>query len=188
MLIEPRKWVPHPSSAWVGEHEPNELPCSVPKGAPSRRRLICVATVRKDSVSLKGMLIEPRKWVPHPSSAWVGEHEPNQLPCSVPNRCPIQATSYLCRSSEKRQRLAQRNANRTKKMGAPSKLRLGGRARTQSAPLLGTQQVPHPGDVLFVSLGEKGQRLAQRNANRTKKMGAPSKLRLGGRARTQSAL
>ena len=110
-----------------------------PTGAPSRRRLICVARVRKDSVSLKGMLIEPRKWVPHPSSAWVGEHEPNQLPCSVPNRCPIQATSYLCRSSEKRQRLAQRNANRTEKMGAPSKLRLGGRARTQSALLLGTQ-------------------------------------------------
>ncbi len=78
-----RKWVPHPSSAWVGNHESHPatnplLPCINPheNGCPIQALLGWETTNPSRHEPASTMHQSARKWVPHPSSAWVGNHEP----------------------------------------------------------------------------------------------------------------
>ncbi len=112
-LHPPKKWVPHPRRVFVfaprvGWHEPQLVTFHPPRetGAPSK---LCLGGIAQTSplgrVEKPAFAFRPfthrKTWVPHPSFAWVGQHEP-------------QSVSFKLRTN----------------LGAPSKLRLGGIAQT----------------------------------------------------------
>ena len=89
LLQSARKWAPHPSSAWVGpmpQSAKSSVPIQVLGGTdasihekvprPILSAFFC-GKGGKPQIVFKRASIRP-KWVPHPSSAWVGKHESNR--------------------------------------------------------------------------------------------------------------
>ena len=224
-----KTWVPHPSSAWVGNREPWQASFNSPQnmGAPSKLRLGGKPRTLASLFQLttkhgcpiqaplgwetanpgKPLSTRHKTWVPHPSSAWVGYHEPWQPPLSTHHKTWVPHPSSAWVGNHEPW---QASFNSPQNMGAPSKLRLGGKSRTLAslfqlttkhgcpiqAPLgwettnpgkpLSTHHktwVPHPSSA-WVGNREPWQA----SFNSPQNMGAPSKLRLGGKPRTLASL